>query len=126
MTDTTTPAASIGMVTIDCDDAARMAAFYSAVLGWPVAHQGDGYAMLQQGEQRLGFGETADYQRPSWPDAGRKQFHLDLAAEDVDTAVARCVELGATKPEEQPGETWTVLLDPAGHPFCITNAANWG
>ena len=37
-----------------------------------------------------------------------------------------CVELGATLPDEQPGETWRVLLDPSGHPFCLTQAANWG
>ena len=29
-------------------------------------------------------------------------------------------------PDEQPGETWRVLLDPSGHPFCLTLAANWG
>ena len=28
-------------------------------------------------------------------------------------------------PDHQPGETWRVLLDPAGHPFCLTDAANW-
>lgn len=126
MTDTTKPAASIGMVTIDCPDAGAMATFYGAALGWDITAQGEGYAMLQHGDQRLGFGETPDYERPSWPDHGHKQFHLDLAAEDPEATVARCVELGATKPEQQPGETWTVLLDPAGHPFCVTNAANWG
>jgi len=127
MTDTTRPTAAIAMVSIDCDDAAVMGKFYSAVLGWPLAYEGDGYAMLQQGDQRLGFDSTPDYQRPSWPDDGHKQFHLDLAAEDVEAAVARCVELGATRPDEQPGgDRWTVLLDPAGHPFCITNLANWG
>ncbi|GAB3496243.1 VOC family protein [Flexivirga lutea] len=118
---------SIGMVSIDCDDAAAMAKFYGGALGWQVAYEGDGYAMLQQGDQRLGFGQTPDYQRPSWPDDGRKQFHLDLAAEDVDAACARLVELGATRPQEQPGgDRWTVLLDPAGHPFCVTKLANWG
>lgn len=127
MNESSTPAATVGMLSIDCDDAAAMATFYSAVLGWPIAYQGEGYAMLQQGDQRLGFGQTPDYIRPSWPDDGHKQFHLDLAAEDVDAAVARCVELGATKPDAQPGaDRWTVLLDPAGHPFCITNLANWG
>ncbi|HWC23086.1 MAG TPA: VOC family protein [Flexivirga sp.] len=126
MTDTTQPAATLGMVTLDCADAGVMATFYSAALGWDITAQGEGYAMLQHGDLRLGFGETPDYQAPSWPDDGHKQFHLDLAAEDVDAAVARCVELGATKPEQQPGETWTVLLDPAGHPFCMTKLANWG
>lgn len=127
MTDTTQPRATLAMVSIDCDDAAAMGKFYSAVLGWPLAYEGAGYAMLQQGDQRIGFGESPDFQRPSWPDDGHKQFHLDLGAEDVEAAVARCVELGATKPDEQPGaDRWTVLLDPAGHPFCVTNMANWG
>ncbi|WP_265447416.1 VOC family protein [Flexivirga meconopsidis] len=123
------PTASIAMVSIDCDDAKAMADFYSAVLGWPLAYADDegNYAMLQDGDQRLGFGKTPDYQRPDWPNHGSKQFHLDLGAEDVDGTVARCVELGATKPDEQPGgDRWTVLLDPAGHPFCVTNLANWG
>ena len=42
-----------------------------------------------------------------------------------DTAERELLELGATKPADQPGETWTVLLDPEGHPFCLTKAANW-
>ena len=46
--------------------------------------------------------------------------------DDLDAGVASCVELGATFPDEQPGETWRVLLDPSGHPFCLTQAANWG
>ncbi|MFC6707689.1 VOC family protein [Flexivirga alba] len=126
MTDTSTPTVVIGMVSIDCSDSAAMATFYSAVLGWPITYQQDGYAMLEQDGRRLGFGETPDYQRPSWPDDGHKQFHLDLGADDIEATIARCVELGATKPEEQPGETWTVLIDPSGHPFCITKLANWG
>jgi len=28
--------------------------------------------------------------------------------------------------DPQPGETWRVLLDPSGHPFCLTLASNWG
>ncbi|MBL0003026.1 MAG: hypothetical protein IPP00_03195 [Actinomycetales bacterium] len=63
----------------------------------------------------------------TWPNQhGSKQFHLDLAVDDLDAAAVRCVELGATLPDEQPGESWRVLLDPSGHPFCLTQAANWG
>ena len=50
----------------------------------------------------------------------------DLAVDDVDAMADRAVELGATLADPQPGETWTVLLDPAGHPFCLTDAKNWG
>ena len=36
------------------------------------------------------------------------------------SAEAACVQLGATRPEHQPGgDRWRVMLDPAGHPFCL-------
>ncbi len=62
----------------------------------------------------------------AWPDDGRKQFHLDLAVTDIAEAERRCVGLGASVPDEQPGDTWRVLIDPGGHSFCLTDAANWG
>jgi hypothetical protein len=35
-------------------------------------------------------------------------------------AIERCLELGAATPVFQPGgDRWTVLTDPAGHPFCL-------
>jgi len=120
--------ATLKMVTLDSSDARRDARFWAAVLGWEVAHEQDEYAMLKGPEgAALGFGTVADHEPPTWPnDRGTKQFHLDLAVDDIDAAAARCVELGATQPAEQPGETWRVLLDPSGHPFCLTQAANWG
>ncbi|RZI55165.1 MAG: VOC family protein, partial [Zymomonas sp.] len=36
------------------------------------------------------------------------------------------VECGATEAEEQPDPRWRVLLDPAGHPFCITTEVHEG
>jgi hypothetical protein len=45
--------------------------------------------------------------------------HLDLTADDLGAAGEWAVALGATLPE-QPDERWRVLLDPAGHPFCLT------
>jgi hypothetical protein len=53
-------------------------------------------------------------------------LHFDLGVVAVARAAARCVELGAERVEDQPGSTWIVLRDPAGHPFCLTDAANWG
>jgi predicted enzyme related to lactoylglutathione lyase len=119
--------ATLKMLTLDSSDASRDAAFWSAVLGWDVAHDADGYAMLTGPDHALGFGTLPDHEAPAWPNEhGTKQFHLDLAVDDLDAAAAECVELGATLPDEQPGETWRVLLDPSGHPFCLTRAANWG
>src|SRR5690606_29960454 len=120
--------ATLKMISLDSSDARRDAQFWAAVLGWDIAHEQDEYAMLTgPGGVALGLGTIADYQAPPWPNThGSKQFHFDLAVDDIDSSAAKCVELGATLPAEQPGETWRVLLDPSGHPFCLTRAANWG
>jgi catechol 2,3-dioxygenase-like lactoylglutathione lyase family enzyme len=127
----TIPTARLAMVTLDCADAESSAAFWAAMLGWEVAHSERDYAMLsgpdQPGGHALGFGRVEDYQPPVWPnERGSKQFHFDLAVEDLDKAQERAVELGASVADPQPGETWRVLLDPDGHPFCLTKAENWG
>lgn len=126
--DTTSDAsvASLAMITLDAAETAPLARFWSAVLGWPILVLTEEYAMLQGPSHALGIGAIPDYRPPSWPDDGRKQFHLDLAAVDLEATAARCVELGAERVAEQPGETWIVLRDPAGHPFCLSDAANWG
>jgi hypothetical protein len=62
------------------------------------------------------------YVAPDWP-AGpqRQQMHLDVAVDDLDVAVSAAVALGATEAEFQPaGQAWRVLLDPVGHPFCLS------
>ncbi|WP_421119063.1 VOC family protein [Aquihabitans daechungensis] len=119
--------ASLKMLTLDSSDARRDATFWSAVLGWDIAHEQDEYAMLTgPGGMALGFGTVEDHQPPAWPNEhGSKQFHLDLAVDDLDAVAVRCTELGATLADPQPGETWRVLLDPSGHPFCLTQAGSW-
>ena len=122
-----TPTARLAMVTLDCADAEASAAFWSGLLGWDVAHSERDYAMLTGPDHALGFGRVEDYQPPAWPNEhGSKQFHFDLAVEDLDAAQEQAVSLGATVADPQPGETWRVLLDPTGHPFCLTKAENWG
>ncbi len=46
-------------------------------------------------------------------------MHLDLAVDDLDSSVADALELGARLAEFQPQDDVRVLLDPAGHPFCL-------
>src|SRR5207237_9051137 len=93
------------MVTLDSADARRVARFGATVLGWEVAHEQDEYAMLSgPAGPALGFGTVADYEAPAWPNPrGTKQFHLDLAVDDLDAGVAACVSAGATLAPEQPG-----------------------
>ncbi|HTF48375.1 MAG TPA: VOC family protein [Pseudonocardia sp.] len=42
---------------------------------------------------------------------------------DLDEPEQRALALGATAAVPQPDKRWRVLLDPAGHPFCITSLA---
>ena len=119
--------ANLKMVTLDSADARRDAQFWSALLGWDVAHEQDEYAMLTgPGGVALGFGTLADFEPPAWPNEhGSKQFHFDLAVDDLDAGVSTCEELGATLADPQPDDGWRVMLDPSGHPFCLTLAKNW-
>ena len=119
--------ANLKMVTLDSADARRDAQFWSALLGWDVAHEQDEYAMLTgPGGVALGFGTVADFAPPTWPNEhGTKQFHFDLAVDDLDAGVSKCEDLGATLAAPQPDDGWRVMLDPSGHPFCLTLAKNW-
>jgi hypothetical protein len=50
---------------------------------------------------------------------GAVRAHVDLAARDRAAEVARHVALGAQ--EEGPGRGWTVLRDPSGQRYCVTD-----
>ncbi|HYP45598.1 MAG TPA: VOC family protein [Propionibacteriaceae bacterium] len=118
------PVARLSMVNIDCPDPRQLAVFYGTLLGWQTTHSEDEYAMIVGDSTAIGFGRVDPFSPPSWPDeAGAKEFHLDLAVEDLAAAEQLCRDLGATVPEHQPGEHWKVLLDPAGHPFCLSGGA---
>ncbi len=108
-------------VTLDCPDAAALAAFYAELLGKPVTHQGDGFAMIgEEGAQAILFQQVEDYVAPRWPDpAYPQQFHLDVLVDDIEAAEKAVLALGATRlPGE--GDHWRVYADPAGKPFCLS------
>ncbi|WP_327153556.1 VOC family protein [Streptomyces tubercidicus] len=120
---TSTPTFRYSAVTFDCPDPAELARFYSEILGLPVILSTDHFVLLaQEGAAGLGFNYLADYRRPTWPDSSQeKQAHIELGVDDLDAAQTHLLSLGATKPEFQPDpDRWRVLLDPAGHPFCIS------
>ncbi len=107
-------------VVLDCPDPAELAAFYSALLDWPVEAR-DGWADVRADYgQCLSFQKVEGYRPPVWPTQELpQQMHLDVVVDDLDVAEAAVIRLGAVKPEHQPGETFRVFLDPAGHPFCL-------
>ncbi len=105
---------------IDCPDPKVLATFYGALLDWPVKDDGDWAEVRADGGQVISFQQVADYTPPAWPGQEvPQQMHLDVMVDDLDSAEAAAVELGATRAEQQPGTTFRVMLDPAGHPFCL-------
>ncbi|QLH27204.1 VOC family protein [Streptomyces sp. Rer75] len=113
-------------ITLDCADPEALAAFYRRATGLELhpASNRDFAALTRQGGQGgpvLGFQRVDDYRAPRWPaQTVPQQLHLDFEVDDLDEAEALLLELGATKPEQQPGgDRWRVFTDPAGHPFCL-------
>jgi len=111
-------------VVLDAPDAVALAGFYVSVLGWPMVKAEDGWAAIAVPgtSSYLAFQTAEGYVRPAWPNAdGRQQMmmHIDVAVDDLTAAVAHAVELGAAVAGFQPQEDVRVLLDPAGHPFCL-------
>jgi predicted enzyme related to lactoylglutathione lyase len=110
-------------VVIDCPDPEALATFYGEMLGWQVKADDDGgWAEVRpaDGSNCICFQGVSDYRAPQWPGQGvPQQMHLDLMVQDLDRGEEAVVALGATKPAEQPGTTFRVFLDPAGHPFCL-------
>jgi predicted enzyme related to lactoylglutathione lyase len=109
---------------IEAPDAGALAEFYSQLLDWPIGHREPGSAIVAppHGPIFLVFQDAAGYVPPVWPPVEGQQrtmMHFDFQVGDLDSAVADAVALGATLADEQPNPNVRVLLDPAGHPFCL-------
>jgi hypothetical protein len=111
---------------LDADDPVGLAEFYSRMLGWPIVEQegprpgfpeADGWAKIRDPEARMKieFQWDADYVAPTWPTVTGDQ----LMMMHLDDGVAWAIECGATVAAHQPQDGVRVMLDPAGHPFCL-------
>jgi len=111
-------------ITFACDDPERLATFWAAALEGDrpdlppevdpeVVDLGDG----SPGMLFMAMDKTETNQLP---------IHLDLSVDDRESAVERLKALGAkvreTKSERFDGgtNTWTVMEDPEGNGFCVT------
>ncbi len=114
--------ASFPTFVLDCPDARVLATFYGTMLDWEVKAEDDWYEIRADYGACICFQTVQDYTPPVWPGQEHpQQMHMDVVVDDLDTAEKAVLELGATKHEHQPGTTFRVFLDPAGHPFCLCN-----
>jgi predicted enzyme related to lactoylglutathione lyase len=115
---------SLSTVNLGASDPHALALFYGALLGWEVAADEPQWVLLRNpdGGVALSFQTEEHHVPPVWPgEAGAQQMqaHLEIEVDDLDTASARAVELGATVAAYQPQPDVRVHLDPQGHPFCL-------
>ena len=127
---------------IGCGDAWELAEFYASLLGWSIVDRSEavpaGWALVRSptGEHKLEFQREEPFVAPVWPTvAGQQQMgmHLDVGVDGLAPmsemeqrrkqffeVVDRARSLGARVAEHQPQpERVLVMLDPAGHPFCL-------
>ena len=107
---------------LDTPDPRGLARFYAALLDWPIGTDDPEWATLRPGGPGLSFQLEPAHEPPVWP-AGpgdpRMQAHLDVEVDDLAAAVEYARSLGAVQAGFQPQDDVRVMLDPAGHPFCL-------
>jgi hypothetical protein len=112
-------------VVLDAPDGPALAEFYARLLGWklfPDPPNGAAVAPSETGGYNIACQTEPLYVRPVWPAVvGQPQMmlHLDIQVDELVDAVAFALECGAELAAYQPQQNVRVLLDPAGHPFCL-------
>ena len=121
------PASPVAWIalTIDCPNAEvqeRLCQFYASALGGEVvsgAVRARGWLFI--------FEVISDYTPPTWPTGEvPKQMHFELMVDDLHGTVSALQSMGATLADYQRPDDGgvRVMLDPAGHPFCVATAAD--
>lgn len=108
-------------VVLDCPDPSSLASFYEELLGMDRIIDRDDWVALKRadGGPRVSFQQVDPYSPPQWPgQVVPQQLHLDVTVDDLDTAEAEVLALGATDAGYREDD-FRVYLDPAGHPFCL-------
>lgn len=129
------PQLQLTSVTISCPDPRELARFYAKLLDGEITaddppREGEpaeaGWAQVrttsEYGQITLNFEYERSWEAPTWPsEAGKQsiQEHLDIRVDDLEAAVAWAKDCGATQAGFQPQDDVRVMLDPAGHPFCL-------
>ena len=115
---------TLASISIDCPDPDALAPFYKGLLGLEevFAPPDRGVIVLGGAGPMLTLMRVDTYVQPSWPNGPQhQQMHIDVGVDDLESAVSAAIALGAVEATHQPApDQWRVLLDPVGHPFCLS------
>jgi hypothetical protein len=112
----------LGNISMDCADPRELATFWADLLGGEIVFSTEEFAGVKLQHHLFTAMRVENYVPPTWPTGPvPKQAHIDVDVDDLEGAEQRAISLGAVRAETQPDpETYVILLDPAGHPFCLT------
>ena len=121
------PKMRLGAISLDCADPEPLGTFWADLLGGEIVRSTAEIAVVRLDGLLLTAMRVENFVPPTWPTGSvPKQGHLDLAVDDLDDAERRAISLGAVRAGSQPEpESHLILLDPAGHPFCLSLSANF-
>lgn len=118
---------SIIGIAFDCLNANELADFYVNISGWKKEISGDEWAGVRVPNGiLLVFQAVEGYVPPVWPwEKGKQQqmAHIDFKVDNLQEAEKLALKYGALKADVQFYDTSTVMVDPAGHPFCLSAVA---
>lgn len=110
--------------TYDCKNADKLADFYVKLLGWEKILSGGGWAGIHSPQGIIIAFQTVDeHIPPVWPwKSGEQQqmAHIDFKVDNLTEAVNHALACGAKRADEQFFDKSTVMIDPEGHPFCLS------
>ena len=128
-------------ITFDAEDAPALARFWALVLGYVEQPPPDGFDTWEAfadandipEDQRDGFGAVVDpegkgprilFIKVPEGKTAKNRVHLDVGVPDPEAHIEKLVAAGATRGEshEMTGVSWTVMADPEGNEFCVTQA----
>lgn len=118
------PRFSLRSTVLGTPDPRGLASFYQSLLDWAVIEDEDEWVVLKPtgGGVGLSFQREQFHRPPTWPagpDDQQMQLHLDIGVSSLPEGVERAEALGATLASYQPQDDVRVMVDPAGHPFCL-------
>ena len=110
-------------VTVDCADAAQLAAFWERFLGYAQRPRGPGsaYVTIERRDDGPDGPPFVTFQTVPEPKEGKARLHLDLFVDHARPLVDEMLAAGASSVSRAEAGEWTtrVLLDPAGNEFCL-------
>jgi catechol-2,3-dioxygenase len=117
-----TAIARLAAVSLDARDPSVLSRFYQKMLGLEVSFESPDFVALKGASTLITIQRVTDLPPVSWPEGPiPKQIHLEFGVDDLDLAERAAIDVGARLAEVQPSpDRWRVMLDPAGHPFCLT------